>query len=198
VQSAFARNAFDVEAQKGANTMARIPIPPREILLAYNRNLVVRFKDKIEFPDFRTNACWPWIGAHRNEDGKVAYGEFGIVLPNGARTPLKSHRLALVFQGEDVRPEFDVAHLCMNGLCMNPSHLVRLTAGTHRHVDAHRRMLQRLAGQQRDIIPRTMLWDGWDLPEYNRYAEAELGGVAELADQVALEIQADIQNGENL
>jgi hypothetical protein len=156
--------------------MPHLPIllPPRQHLLRLNPKLIARFKRKIEFGDFRTNACWRWIGAAIPNRLRPLYGVIGVRVPGRPGvTVVKAHRVAVVLQDGRLRPDLDVTHICLNGICVNPTHLLPMGHAGHMRADRIAR------GIRRDrppnwLIPHRMLAEVWGLPEYNAIAEQNI------------------------
>lgn len=69
-----------------------------------------------------TNDCWLWHGSRRGE-----YGRFTI-----GRRSFYAHRVAyMFFKSCALSPHDHLHHTCCNKLCINPAHLVPLSAQLH-------------------------------------------------------------------
>lgn len=166
--------------------MRPTPLPHRDRLLALNRNLVERFKRHFVLGGFATNECWAWTGAANGHLDEPSYGRFGVQLDARYSRPIAS-RISYVIQYGAIADDRDAMHLCCNPRCVNPTHLV---AGTRQQNiadrDHVRRMLAPLGGQldvlgpveNRWLIPHGLLWEGWNLPQYNDVVRARLDEAA--------------------
>lgn len=74
-------------------------------------------------------SCWPWLG-HRTEGG---YGVIDVNYPDGTRTTKTAHAAMYeaVFGPLDGR---QCHHTCRSRSCINPDHLVALTAEEHKRL----------------------------------------------------------------
>lgn len=84
----------------------------------YRRNFLAAFWEKVD-DSGGPDACWPWTAACYPDD----YGMLGIRRPNGGRTTMRAHVMALILAtGEDANGRFGL-HSCDNPPCCNAAHL---------------------------------------------------------------------------
>ena len=80
-----------------------------------------RFWSKVE----KAEGCWLWIGRSRGGAAR----EYGV-FSQGHR-PYYAHRVSYELHHGTIPVGQHVHHLCESTLCVNPEHLVLLTAGEH-------------------------------------------------------------------
>ena len=84
--------------------------------------------------------CWNWKRA-RHSTWRGKYRDYGLIasvaLAGRRNRPMTAHRAAYLLFVGPVPEGFHLHHVCRNGTCTNPDHLVVLTPKDHG--DAHRR-----------------------------------------------------------
>lgn len=78
----------------------------------------IRFWAKVE----KTERCWIWIGALRNN-----YGRFGLT----PKVIVQAHRFAFENLIGPIPEGLHLDHLCRNTRCVNPDHLEPVTSKTN-------------------------------------------------------------------
>lgn len=107
--------------------------------------LMQRMNKKINFNQGWLN-CDEWVGGL--EHG--TYGKMSVTWPDGEKTRERTHRLAFMASHKILRGDMprvdasgrtvEVSHLCHNGICVNPAHLV---------LESHERNLERICCKSR-------------------------------------------------
>lgn len=75
-----------------------------------------RFMSKVEVTE---DGCWMWMGCRHQKGG------YGTACWLG--TPSPAHRVSYFLFKEDLPPDLDVDHICVNPWCVNPDHLEAVT-----------------------------------------------------------------------
>jgi len=73
-----------------------------------------------------SSECWPWKA--------TTSGGYGLFVLNASKLRRKqttAHRCAYILFVEEITEEFDIHHRCENKLCVNPSHLQKVTTVEH-------------------------------------------------------------------
>jgi hypothetical protein len=143
-------------------------LPDRDALLRLNPGLVARLLGSTKIGDLRHNKCW----VRQNRKGRYSQIEIRI---HCGRKLVYAHRLAYILdKGLAKAGPIEIAHLCDNPRCINPSHLRQSTrkenlkeAAVQRRINAS--VPNGVLGQM--VVGHRRIWDGWGLPEYNRIAD---------------------------
>lgn len=66
--------------------------------------------------------CWEWIGRYHTSKGGLRYGAINV-RENGRHLTKQAHRVSIATFYGPIPDGYEVDHLCMNTLCINPGHL---------------------------------------------------------------------------
>lgn len=73
-------------------------------------------------------ACWLWTGANTTRPGRPGYGVFAPV----DRRQVGVHVYSYTLTGREIPDGYEIDHLCMVKLCVNPGHLEAVTQDENR------------------------------------------------------------------
>jgi len=175
----------------------RNSLPDRETLLRLNSKLVERVKKHCDFGSPRKNDCWLRRSTRRNAKCQNLYGIIKVKVGASKWTNLGVHQVSYILQyGSIVGPNLQVRHQCHNPRCINPSHLL---LGTAKENQADRKwiemVVEEMKGKKPDFVcPHISLWEGWDLPEYQKAYEDQRKFAEECAEEEAKEAKIDSKN----
>lgn len=157
-------------------------LPKRDELIHLNPTLISDFKshvrvnglriDKCTVDDFRTNPCWIWHVKSGRKPAKTRYPRITVQLADGDRA-ISSNRLAIILEKGGIADSLYACHLCDTPLCVNPTHIVEESAQFNRKDALASMRIRNSSASDHTLIPPKPLWDGWDLPEYNRCSEEQ-------------------------
>jgi hypothetical protein len=86
--------------------------------MAVRQSITERFWPKVATCE--PYECWEWQGSRTT-------GGYGVIKPEGSRTPVLAHRVAYELAVGPVPDGLELDHLCRNRRCVNPSHLEPVT-----------------------------------------------------------------------
>lgn len=97
--------------------------------ISHNERALMTQEERFWAKVYKTDDCWFWLGMRdRKGYGRFWVGERRISVP----------RFALSALGKEVPQGFDVHHLCSNRSCVNPEHLVVMSASEHARHHNHK------------------------------------------------------------
>jgi hypothetical protein len=94
----------------------------------------LRFWKCVLLADVLGGGCWPWRGPFMQK----GYGLLTL-RSGGQKTTKRAHRLAYELLVGAIPRSHEIHHVCENKACVNPAHLVPVTAAEHEAITAGQR-----------------------------------------------------------
>lgn len=108
-------------------------VPTDSTLLA---PLLTRYADRVaaRVGPLTEAGCWEWVGP----TARAGYGTYSIAMGDGSTRSLRAHRAVfMLFHQRAIAPGMTLHHTCFRVTCVNPAHLVEMTAAENNAIGAN-------------------------------------------------------------